>query len=128
MRVLKVRRFARWARKQGLSDAALRASVGEMHRGLVDADLGGGLVKQRVARAGSGKRAGYRTLLATNFRDRWVFLYGFAKNERSNVDDDEHRALRRIAHTYLAMNEATLRRLLQAGELMEVRNGESTVA
>jgi len=64
MRVLKVRTFARWARKERLSDAALQAAVGEMCSGLVDADLGGGLIKQRVARIGAGKRGGYRALLA----------------------------------------------------------------
>jgi len=125
MRVLKVRTFARWARRERLSDAALQAAVGEMRSGLVDADLGSGLIKQRVARAGGGKRAGFRTLVATNFRARWVFLYGFGKSERSNVDDDELRALRRLAQVYLAMSEATLQHLLQAGELVEVKDGES---
>ncbi len=125
MRVLKTRTFTRWVRSERLSDAALRAAVGEMRRGLVDANLGGGLIKKRVARAGSGKRAGYRTLLAADLRERWIFLYGFAKNERSNVDEGELRALRQLAQTFLAMSEATLERLLQAGELMEAKNGES---
>ena len=125
MRVLMVRTFARWARREKLSHAVLRAAIDEAQRGLVDANLGGGLIKQRVRRAGSGKRAGYRTLLAADFRERWIFLYGFAKNERSNVDDDEMRALRRLAQTYLAMSEAALQRLLRAGELTETDDGES---
>ena len=121
--VLKTRTFARWARRERLPDAALRAAVDAIRRGLVDADLGGGLIKQRVARSGTGKRGGYRTLLAAGYGERWIFLYGFAKSERSNVDDEELRALRRLARTYLAMSESTLMRLLDAGELMEVRNG-----
>ena len=124
MRVLKVKTFARWARKERLSDAMLRAAVGEMRYGLVDVDLGGGLIKKRVPRAGTGKRGGYRTLLAADLRERWVFLYGFAKNERSNVTNDELLALRRLAQTYLAKSEATVQRLLQAGELVEAKDGE----
>lgn len=124
MRVLKVKTFARWARKERLSDAVLRAAVDEMRYGLVDVDLGGGLIKKRVPRAGTGKRGGYRTLLAADLRERWVFLYGFAKNERSNVANDELLALRRLAQTYLAMSEATVQRLLQAGELVEANDGE----
>lgn len=125
MRVLKTRTFARWARRERLSDAALQAAVGEMRCGLVDADLGGGLIKQRVARRGKGKRGGFRTLLAADCRERWIFIYGFAKTERDNVDDAELRALRRLARTYLAMSEATILRLLDAGELLEVSNGEA---
>ncbi len=96
----------------------------EMRRGLVDANLGGGLVKKRVARSGGGKSGGYRTLLAADFRERWVFLYGFAKNERDNVEDDELRELKRLAQSYLALSEETIERLLDAGKLIEVTNGE----
>lgn len=128
MQIFKTRTFARWARKEGLKDAVLRAAVDEMQAGLVDANLGGGLVKKRLARAGGGKSGGHRTLLATNLRDRWVFLCGFSKNERDNVDDDELRALKRIAQAYLGMEEELLDRVLDAGELMEVADGESKTA
>ncbi len=125
MQIFKTRTFARWARREGLKDAVLRAAVDEMQAGLVEANLGGGLVKKRVARAGSGKRGGHRALLATNLRDWWVFLYGFSKNERDNVDDDELRALKRIAQAYLGMEEELLDQFLDAGELIEVDDGES---
>jgi hypothetical protein len=58
-------------------------------RGLVDADLGGGVIKQRIARPGQGRSGGFRVLLAYRAEERTVFLYGFAKSERDNVDDDE---------------------------------------
>lgn len=128
MEIFKTKTFARWARKEGLKDTILRNAVDEMQAGLVDANLGGGLVKKRVARTGSGKSGGHRTLLATNLRDRWVFLYGYSKNERDNVDDDELRALKRIAQAYLGMEEELLDRLLDAGELIEVDDGESKTA
>jgi len=123
MRVLKSRWFARWARREGLTDTTLRFAVEEMRRGLVDAVLGGGLVKKRVARPGGGKSGGYRTLLAADFRDRWIFLYGFAKSERENIDDDDLRDLRRLARAYLSMSEAATRRLIDTGVLMEASDG-----
>jgi hypothetical protein len=124
MRVLKTRWFARWARKEGLTDVALRSAVDEMRRGLVDAVLGGGLIKKRIARPGGGKSGGYRTLLAADFRDRWVFLYGFAKSERENIGDGDLRELRRLAQEYLSMGEAATRRLVGMGVLMEVSDGK----
>jgi len=124
VRVLKLKAFARWARKEGLADASLRVAVLEMRRGLVDADLGGGLLKKRVARPGGGKRGGYRTIVAADLRERWVFLYGFAKSERDDLDDDEVRELKRLAKSYLPLREEVLERLIDAGALIEVKNGE----
>jgi hypothetical protein len=124
VRVLKTRWFARWARRQGLTDTVLRSAVDEMRRGLVDAVLGGGLVKKRIARPGGGKSGGYRTLLAADFRERWVYLYGFAKSERENIDEKNMRDLRQLARTYRSMSEVAARRLIGAGVLMEVSDGE----
>ena len=67
-------------------------------------------------------------MIATNLRDRWVFLYGFAKNERDNVDDDELRDLKLLARTYLGTGEETIARLVEAGELTEVKDGEPKTA
>ena len=128
MRVLKTKTFARWTRKEGVADAALRAAVKEIRVGLVEANLGAGLVKKRIARPGRGKSGGWRTVLATNLRDRWVFLYGFAKNERDNVDDDELRSLKLLAQTYLGFDEDTIDGLVEAGELKEVRDVEPETA
>jgi hypothetical protein len=63
-------------------------------------------------------------LLAADFRDRWVFLYGFAKSERENIDEKNLRDLRQLARTYSSMSEAAARRLIDAGVLMEVSDGE----
>jgi hypothetical protein len=102
----------------------LRSAVDEMRRGSVDAVLGGGLVKKRIARPGGGKSGGYRTLLAADFRECWVYLYGFAKSERENIDEKNLRDLRQLARTYSSMSEAAARRLIDAGVLMEVSDGE----
>jgi hypothetical protein len=91
--------------------------------GLIDADLGGHIVKKRVALPGQGKRGGARTIVATNLAERWFFLYGFNKNERSNIDKDESRALQEVAKDLLGLVERELGIALQAGEIVEVRDG-----
>jgi hypothetical protein len=70
--------------------------------------LGGGLLKKRIARSGQGKRGGFRTLVATNKGTRWVFVYGFPKNERSNIDKDEEEALKKLAAHLLALTVSAL--------------------
>jgi hypothetical protein len=118
--VYKTRWFDRWARKQGLTDSSLCVAVYEITTGLYDADLGGGLLKKRVARAGRGKSSGFRTLLATNKGSRWFFMYGFAKNARSNIDKDEEEALKKLAVHFLSLTEHALGKAERAGELVEV--------
>ena len=107
-RVFKTRSFARWAAKANLSDAALCAAVEEMAQGLIDADLGGGVVKKRVAMPGRGKRGGARTLLATNKASRWFFVFGFEKNEREGIDARELEALQKLARDYLSFTAKEL--------------------
>ena len=80
MAIYKTRWFERWARKEGLSASSLCAAVREMTAGLYEADLGGGLLKKRIARPGQGKSGGFRTLVATNKGSCWVFVFGFPKN------------------------------------------------
>jgi hypothetical protein len=128
MRVFKSRVFGRWARREGLADRSLCAAVSEMRRGLIDAQLGGGVFKKRVARVGEGKRGGYRTLLATNLRDQWFFMFGFAKNDRDNIDDDELKSLKELAGAYLAMKEVAIDEAKRLGELSEVDCGEQETA
>lgn len=88
-RVFLTRTFARWIREAGLSNDAICQAVSGMAQGLIDADLGGNVVKKRIGLPGQGKRGGARTIIATKMADRWFFLYGFGKNERANIDKDE---------------------------------------
>ena len=99
---------------------SLCAAVCEMRVGLYAADLGGGLLKKRIARPGEGKRGGFRTLVATNKGTRWVFVCGFPKNERSNIDQDEEAALKQLAAHLLALTAQALGQAQCAGELLEV--------
>jgi len=119
-RVFKTRCFSRWMRKTELSDPALCAAVLEMERGLIDADLGGGVVKKRVALPGRGKSGGARTLVATNKGNRWFFVFGFEKNERPNVTAKELEALQKIAADLLKLTSKDLDAHVEWGELKEI--------
>jgi hypothetical protein len=122
MAIYTTRWFDRWALKQGLSNEALRQAVKEMTAGLYEADLGGNLLKKRIARPGRGKSGGFRTLVATNKDSRWIFVYGFPKNERSNIDKDEAAALKKLATELLALTPQAIGKAQAAGELMEVKS------
>lgn len=100
-RIFKTRYFGKWQRKTDLTDRALRQAVDEMAAGLVDADLGGGLFKKRVGLPGRGKRGGARTLVAPNQGTRWIFVFGFEKNQRTNISADEREALQDLAANLL---------------------------
>lgn len=114
--------FDRWFRKVGLTDEALRNAVAEMAEGLVDADLGAGVFKKRIAIAGRGKRSGARTLVASNLGDRWFFLFGFEKNERANVSDQELKVLQIMGQTFLAYNRTEISTALREGQLKEINH------
>ena len=118
--MLKTRHFHRWAKKAGLSDRALFHAVIEMTNGLIDADLGGGIVKKRVALPGQGKRGSTRTLLATNRNDRWIFVFGFEKNDRANVTNKELEALKLLAGDLLSLSMVQIAEAVNSGHLLEV--------
>ena len=118
-RVLKTRYFQRWAREHRLVDEVLLDAVSEMEQGLVEADLGGGVVKKRIGVCGRGKRGGARVILATD-RLRWFFVYGFTKSERSNISRQELDALREIAGDLLALSESQIDDQTKSGAFTEI--------
>lgn len=125
MRIFKTKAFARFAKREAVSDASLVAAVGNAKRGLIDADLGGGVIKQRVARPGQGKRGGFRMLIGF-CSDRAVFLFGFAKNERDNIDDDQLTTLREIVASWFAADDNIIARAMKDGLLIEVNHGNES--
>jgi hypothetical protein len=120
MKLHKTPQFNRWARKNDLEDDDLCNAVREIAEGLYEADLGGGLFKKRIARSGQGKSGGFRSMIASNRKDRWVFLYGFAKNERSNISGKEQEALRKVAGDLLTATLKTIETMTLNNKLMEV--------
>ena len=120
MALYKLKAFARFARSENISDKSLAEAVERAGRGLVDADLGGGLIKQRVARKGQGRRGGYRVLIAFRFGDFAVFLFGFAKSAEDNLDDRQLDVLRRVAAAWLSTDAASVQRAVEDEELAEI--------
>jgi hypothetical protein len=124
MRIYKLKAFARFQRKERLGDDALVRAVKAAEDGLIGADLGGGLIKQRVARAGQGKSGSYRTVIAFRRGQRAVFLYGFAKSGRDNLDDDELEEWRKVGRAYLDLAGAGIKAAIDSKELSEVKDGQ----
>ncbi len=122
-RVFKTKHFARWVRKTDLTDDALCGAVREMERGLIDAVLGGGVVKKRVALPGRGKSSGARTLVATNHGAHWFFIFGYAKNERANVSPTELEGFKSLAADLLRHSMADLDAHVKTNALEEICHG-----
>ena len=120
MRLFKTKWFMRYARQEKLEDHSLCDAIERAERGLVDSDLGGGIIKQRVARTGQGRSGGYRLLIAYHSGKRAVFLYGFAKNERDNIDADELETLKEIGAAWLEAKKERLEYAIKEGILREV--------
>ena len=118
--VFKTKVFARFARREDISDNMLCDAVSRAERGLIDADLGGGLIKQRVARKKAGRSGGYRTLLAYRRGGKCFFVYGFAKNERDNLDPDDFLRARRTSETLMELTSDRIHDALGSAALIEV--------
>jgi hypothetical protein len=122
--IYKTKHFARWARKAGLNDSLLEMAVLEISHGLLDADLGGGIIKKRIGLPGKGKRGSVRTLLATNRNGRWFFVFGFEKNERENISEVELATLKMLAKDLLALSETQIAVAVGTGFLLEIKHEE----
>ncbi len=125
MRIFKTKWLGRFARRERIADETLREAIERAERGIIDGDLGGGIIKQRVARSGQGRSGGYRMLVAYRMGDRAVFLYGFAKRERENIDPDELLTLREIGAAWLAANTTRIARALKEDALQEVTDDKA---
>jgi hypothetical protein len=117
--------FARFAPKAGLASESLRAAAVDVAAGEHDADLGGGVFKQRVARPGGGKSGGFRTIILFKVGGHSFFAHGFAKNEKANVSVKELRALKQLAAVYLGLSGDAIEAAVAAGELIEVSDDDS---
>ena len=121
-RIFKTKWFARYAWREKIADASLREAVSRARRGLVDVDLGGNVIKQRVARKGQGRSGGYRMLIAFRAACRAVFMLGFAKNDRDNITADELESLKKMAALWLTADAAKIEQAIAEGVLVEVKH------
>lgn len=120
LRVFKNASFEKFARKEKLADSVLCEAVARAESGLIDADLGGGVVKQRVARPGAGKSGGYRTIVFFRSGERAVFAFGFAKSDRANLTSEEQAFFRKAAKLVLQFSNEQMDAEVQTGRLLEV--------
>ncbi|MDP9175327.1 MAG: type II toxin-antitoxin system RelE/ParE family toxin [Planctomycetota bacterium] len=120
MQVFKSKRFAKFARKERIDDVSLCKAVRDAERGLIDANYGGGVIKQRIARPNEGTSGGYRSIILFRRDERSFFVYGFAKSERTNIDEGEERDFKELAEILLAASNEDLKKLLERGEFKEV--------
>jgi hypothetical protein len=126
MRIFKNKAFAKFARKEQISDAKLWEAVTAAERGNIDADYGGGVIKQRIARTNQGKSGGYRAIIYYRQADKAFFVYGFSKNARDNIEDDEEWELKRQAKIAFALSNEQLLKLLENGTYQEVKSHDKS--
>ena len=120
MHVFQNRSVARATRKEGLSDEACRKAIDDAERGLIDADLGGGLIKQRIAREGSGKSGGYRSIIFYRRGDLAIMLHLFAKSDTANVSAAQHADLAFLARELQKLSLQQLSELVRTKWLREI--------
>jgi hypothetical protein len=120
MRVFKTKQFARFLVQEGISEVLLCEAVNRAITGLIDADLGGSVIKQRIAREGQGRSSGYRSIVLFRRGDRAIFAYGFAKNARQNIGQSELKAFRKLADVMLAFDGKELQAAINNGTITEV--------
>lgn len=120
MRIFKNAWFLRFSRREKITDNALRQAIARAEKGTVDADLGGHVIKQRIARPGQGKSGGYRTIIILKNADKAFFVYGFAKSERESIDKGETEAFKKAAKELLALSDEHIQKLIENGGLTEV--------
>lgn len=121
LRTFKTKWFVRFARQQAIAEADLCEAVFRARRGLIDADLGGGVIKQRIARPNEGRSGGFRSLVLFRAEEHTFFVYGFAKNQRDNISPDELKEYRALANEMLAFDKSQIQSALNAEKISEVK-------
>jgi hypothetical protein len=123
-RLFKNKAFTRFAKKADIVDAVLCRAVRDAERGLIAADLGGGVTKQRIARPGQGKSGGFRVLIVLRAGVRAIFVHGFSKSDKEIFARTSWVALRKLAVELLAYDDEAMARVVASGTLVEVRCNE----
>ncbi|WP_231495164.1 type II toxin-antitoxin system RelE/ParE family toxin [Bibersteinia trehalosi] len=124
VRIFKTKPFAKFAEKQKISDEQLIWAIQRAEQGLIDANLGSNIIKQRVARQAQGRSSGYRVLIFYKIRDNHFFVAGYAKNEQENLSDSELKTLKQMVSMYENYAEEKLNLLCAKGILIEIITGE----
>ena len=97
-------------------------TVVRAEKGQIDADLGGEVITQRIARPRQGKSKGYRTIILFRLGAKAFFVYGFAKSQRANINDDEQEQFKEAAKIVLSLTEHALAVRLKRGDFVEAKS------
>jgi len=120
MRIYKSKAFSKFAKKEGISNKRLLQAVNDAEAGLIDADYGGGVIKQRIARPNAGKSGGYRSIILYRRGNKAFFVYGFAKNERSNISNAEVRDFKDLADKLFGMSDNQIALFIKSDKMEEI--------
>lgn len=121
MRIIKTRKFSKWAEKSEISDQSLVSVAKEIQMDIYDANYGGGIIKKRVSNKGRGKSSSARTIVAFKKGHHCYFVYGFEKNDKDNVTSNEEKALKILAKSLFSYSETELNEFIEEGSLIEVQ-------
>ena len=122
MRIFKNKWFAKFARKERISGEKLIQAVQDVDAGNIDADYGGGVIKQRIARRKGGKSGGYRTIILFRQNEKAFFVYGFAKSMLENIDKADVQGFKKLAKIMLSVTEQQIEIMLEKGEVEEIQS------
>jgi hypothetical protein len=122
MRIFKNKWFAKFAKKEGISDEKLFKAVKNAEAGKIDANYGGGVIKQRIAREGAGKSGGFRSIIFYLKGSKAFFVYGFSKKDQDNITNDEEAYFKKLAKLTLAMSDEDVAALVKEGTYEELEN------
>jgi hypothetical protein len=120
VRIFKNKWFAKFAKRERISDSQLCKLVKEIEKGLIDVNYGDGVIKQRLARVNQGKANGYRCIVLFRYRELSILVYGFPKNECSNISQNDEQEFKKLAQEMLSLSEDEISGLIQSRELVEV--------
>jgi hypothetical protein len=127
VRIFKNKWFQRFTRKERIADSDLLEAIEQVEKGQIDADLGGEVLKQRIARQGQGKSKGYRAIILFRRGYRAFFVYGFPKSQQANIRGDEEKQFKEAAKYVLALTEKDLAALIERGDFVEVKANEQEI-
>ncbi|QIW15819.1 addiction module toxin RelE [Pasteurellaceae bacterium RH1A] len=122
MRIFKSKHFDKFARKEHISDKTLRKTIHDIENGLIDADLGSGVIKQRLPKHNRGKSKGYRSIIVYKCSQFSLFLYGFDKNDRTNITVEEEVNFKAAANHILSFSEEQIQQAIKSNIFIEVSN------
>ena len=126
MRIFKSRWFVRFTKKEKITDRQLISAISDIEAGTIDANYGGGVIKQRIARTGEGKSGGYRSIIFYLKGDKAFFVYGFSKKDQDNISKDEEAYFKKLAKVTLKMTDIDISAVLEEGTYVEIKtDGEN---